>query len=198
MGEVPGFDARIDPQEGPRFRRGRLVVASPTLRDPNFQRGVVLMLEHSADGALGLMLNRPLPIGAREAIPPPLGSAMDEEERVHSGGPVQPEAVILLADFTHAERAATLVVENVGIVDPRADQAELPTLVRRVRAFGGYSGWSGGQLEAEIAEGAWIDAQCVTEDVFTTDPGGLWARVLDRKGGTYRLVARMPEDPGLN
>lgn len=184
--------------EGPRFRRGRLLVASPSLLDPNFHRTVVLMLEHSEDGALGLVLNRPMNLRARDAIPTPLADALADTERVHSGGPVQPEAVILLADFRDPQEAATLVVASIGIVDPRGDQEELTARVRAVRAFGGYAGWSGGQLEGEIAEGAWIDAPCLIDDVFTDDHPGLWSRVLDRKGGGYRLVARMPEDPRVN
>jgi putative transcriptional regulator len=67
-----------------------------------------------------------------------------------------------------------------------------------VRAFSGYAGWAAGQLESEIAQDAWIDAAATPEDVFTSEPGGLWSAVLERKGGSYRLVARMPEDPALN
>lgn len=196
MSDAPNMDdVTVD---GPRFRRGRLLVAAPSLLDPNFFRTVVLMLEHSEDGALGLVLNRPMNLLARDAIPAPLGEAMGDDEPVHSGGPVQPEAVILLADFHQPEEAASLVVDTCGIVDPRADQESLGERVRRLRAFGGYAGWGGGQLEGEIAEGAWIDAEPVIEDVFTGEPERLWSRVLDRKGGGYRLIARMPEDPRLN
>jgi putative transcriptional regulator len=70
--------------------------------------------------------------------------------------------------------------------------------MRAVRAFGGYAGWSAGQLEDELAEEAWIEADAQPGDVFTEEPDRLWSRVLDRKGGSYRLVARMPEDPSLN
>ena len=75
-------------------------MASPSLADPNFRRAVVLLLEHSDEGALGLVLNRPTPLVAREALPGALADAMPEAERVHQGGPVQPEAVIVLADFS--------------------------------------------------------------------------------------------------
>ncbi|MFN8124395.1 MAG: YqgE/AlgH family protein [Thermoleophilia bacterium] len=184
--------------DGPAFRRGRLLVASPTLQDPNFTRTVVLMLEHSRDGALGLVLNRPTDITAREALPEPLSDALPEDELVHQGGPVQPEAVILLADFADPEAAATLTVGTVGVVDPNEDTAGLPQRVRSVRAFGGYAGWGAGQLEHEIAEGAWIDVEADAADVFTDEPDALWRRVLDRKGGAFRLLARMPEDPSLN
>jgi putative transcriptional regulator len=184
--------------EAPASRRGRLLVASPTLVDPNFHRAVVLMLEHSEEGALGVILNRPSATAAAEALPAPLSDLLPDGEPVHEGGPVQPEAVILLADFTDPSRAAGVAVGSVGIVDPNGDIEGLGEVVAAVRAFGGYAGWSGGQLEQEIAEEAWIDAVCLPEDVFTDEPDRLWSRVLDRKGGSWRILARLPEDPSLN
>lgn len=187
-----------DGGEEPANRRGRLLVASPSLADPNFRRAVVLLIEHSDEGALGLVLNRPTPLVAREALPGALAAAMPEEERVHQGGPVQPEAVIVLADFVDDGLAASLAFARVGIVDPEADAARLAGAVRAIRAYGGYAGWGDGQLEREIAEEAWIDAEPVADDVFGGDPDGLWSRVLERKGGTWRLIARMPENPSVN
>jgi putative transcriptional regulator len=187
-----------EPGEDPANRKGRLLVASPSLADPNFRRAVVLLLEHSEEGALGLVLNRPTPLVAREALPGALADAMPEEERVHQGGPVQPEAVIVLADFADATLAASVAFDEVGIVNPDADASRLDEGVRAIRAYGGYAGWGEGQLEREIAEEAWIDASPRREDVFGDDPDGLWSRVLDRKGGTWRLIARMPENPSVN
>jgi putative transcriptional regulator len=178
--------------------KGRLIVAAPALTDPNFRRTVVLMLEHTDEGSVGLVLNRPTPMLAREALPEPLAAALREEERVHRGGPVQPEAVLLLGDFLEPDYAAGIAFGSVGIVDPDADLEQLGGKVRQVRAFGGYAGWAGGQLEAEFAEGAWIDAAGLPSDVFTAEPDGLWSEVLRRKGGRYRLIAQMPEDPSLN
>jgi len=183
--------------DGPDNRRGRLLVAAPALVDPNFRRSVVLMLEHSPDGALGLVLNRPTPLVSREALPEALAAVMPEEERIFQGGPVQPEAVIVLADFADAEAAASIAFGSVGIVDP-AGEAARGGGIRAIRAFGGYAGWAGGQLEQEVAEEAWVDAEAVADDVFTHDHAGLWSRVLERKGGTWRLIARMPEDPSVN
>jgi putative transcriptional regulator len=178
--------------------RGRLLIAAPALEDPNFRRTVVLMLEHTPDGSVGLVLNRPTLLLAREALPEPLAGALAEEELVHQGGPVQPEAVLLLGDFLDPEAAAGIAFGSVGIVDPEGDPSLLGDRVSRLRAFGGYAGWAGGQLEAEFAEGAWIDAIGLPSDVFTTEPDGLWSEVLRRKGGRYRLIAQMPEDPSLN
>ena len=181
----------------PESRRGRLLVAAPALVDPNFRRTVVLMLEHSPEGALGLVLNRPTPLVSREALPENLASVMPEDERIFQGGPVQPEAVIVLADFEDTSAAASIAFGSVGIVDPAGDAARDGN-IRGIRAFGGYAGWAGGQLEQEVAEEAWVDAPAETEDVFTDDHAGLWSRVLERKGGTWRLIARMPEDPTVN
>lgn len=173
-------------------------MAGPQLLDPNFFRTVVLMLEHSEEGALGLVLNRPTTLRVRDAVPEPLSSLTAEDEVIHSGGPVQPEAVILLADYLMPEEASTLVVHTVGIVDPRTPEEGLPTMLRRARAFGGYAGWGAGQLEGEIAEGAWIDVEAEPDDVFATDHDGLWRRVVARKGGAFALIALMPDDPALN
>lgn len=184
--------------DAPENRRGRLLVASPALDDPNFRRSVVLMLEHTDDGALGLVLNRPTELLAREALPSPLGDALAVDSAVCHGGPVQPEAVIVLADFVDATRAATLVLDSVGIVDPGGEMEGLADSVRAIRAFGGYAGWSGGQLEEELAQEAWIDAPALATDIFTDHHDGLWRTVLERKGGTWRLIARMPDDPNMN
>ena len=184
--------------EAPANRKGRLLVASPSLLDPNFRRTVVLLLEHSHEGALGLVLNRPTPLVAREALPGALADAMPEAERVHQGGPVQPEAVIVLADFSDPDLAASVAFGSVGIVNPDADASRLDDGVRAIRAYGGYTGWGEGQLEHEVAEEAWIDAAPDADDVFGDDADGLWSRVLERKGGTWRLIARMPENPSVN
>jgi putative transcriptional regulator len=183
---------------GPRFRQGRLLVAAPTLMDPHFQRAVLVLLEHTDDGALGLVLNQPTDIQAVDALPEPLCDLIPEEQVIHCGGPVQPAAVIILAEFDSPDRSAGIVVGHIGIVDPEDAEDDLAGHVSRLRIFGGYAGWAPGQLEVEIADGAWIDVQAEAEDIFTATPERLWSAALERKGGAFRLVARMPEDPSLN
>ncbi len=189
-----GDPARV----GPRSRQGRLLVAAPTLMDPHFQRAVVVMLEHSEDGALGLVLNQPTEIHAVDALPEPLRDLIPQEHVIHCGGPVQPAAVIILAEFDSPDRAAGIVVDHIGIVDPEDAVGDLTRHVGRLRIFGGYAGWAPGQLEVEIAEGAWIDVPAQADDIFTATPERLWSSALERKGGVFRLVARMPKDPSLN
>jgi putative transcriptional regulator len=177
--------------------RGQLLVAGATLLDPNFHRTVVLVCEHDADGALGLVLNRPSPIPAEQAIPE-LAGALGADERLWVGGPVQTTSVVVLADFASEGTPAMRVSGDVGLVLPDADLDDVGPSVRRARAFLGYAGWGAGQLDAELAGDDWIVADFAPEDAFTDEPDGLWARVLGRKGGAYALLARMPPDPSVN
>src|SRR5205807_7465812 len=123
----------------------------PALFDPNFRRTVILVGEHGDEGAMGLVLNRPADVTVGEAVPT-LAAVVGEEARVHVGGPVQPEAVLVLAEFSDADVSATLVVGDVGFASSDGDLEELAGAVRRARVFAGYSGWGPGQLEAELEE----------------------------------------------
>jgi putative transcriptional regulator len=184
----------------PEWRKGRLLVASPQLLDPNFHRTVVLVLEHSQEGALGVILNRPTVMTVTDALPEDVLAAFVGDEAVYEGGPVDPESVIMigeyLAEFVPSEGAIAL--GTVRVVEPDSDFVTLPDQVHGLRVFGGYAGWSAGQLEEEIEDEAWIDCECEPSDIFTATPARLWHDVLDRQGGQLRLVARMPEDPSLN
>ena len=185
-------------EDAPRWRRGRLLIATPKLGDSHFHRAVVLIIEHNAEGALGVILNRPTEDLSSEIVPGRIADAVAPGERVHEGGPVRPEAMIVLAEFEDAEDAAAIAFDSIGVVSPDADEGGLDADVAAIRVFCGYAGWDAGQLEREIEEDSWIDAACVPDDVFTRAPESLWSRVLERKGGRYRLVASMPEDPSLN
>jgi putative transcriptional regulator len=178
--------------------RGQLLVAGPTLLDPNFHRTVVLIVEHDDEaGAMGLVLNRRSPIPAEQAIPE-LGDALEPEDRLWMGGPVQTTSVVVLADFEGSELPSMEVQGDLGLVLPEADLEEIGSAVRRARAFLGYAGWAPGQLESELARDDWIVADFSTTDAFTDDPDHLWSQVLGRKGGQYALLATMPPDPSVN
>lgn len=176
--------------------KGHLLVAGPSLVDPNFRRTVVLVGEHSEEGALGVVLNRSSESTVGEAVPE-LTALVDGDEAVHVGGPVQPSAIVVLADFVDVERAGAIVLESVGFLPAEVDPDELGEL-RRARVFAGYAGWGPGQLDEELAEGSWIVEPAHPDDVFTTDPDALWSEVLRRKGGPYSVLALMPPDPNLN
>jgi putative transcriptional regulator len=176
--------------------RGKLLVASPALVDPNFARGVVLITEHNDEGAMGVVLNRPSETEVDE-VAPELAAVADGEP-VFIGGPVQPQALVVLAQFADIEAAAWIVAEDVGFVAAETEGDRLTDAVRRGRVYAGYSGWGAGQLEAEVEEEAWIVEAPLPAELFPKDPLALWSDVLERKGGQFALIARMPEDPSLN
>ncbi len=184
-------------EDGFTSLRGQLLIASPALFDPNFRRAVVLVTEHTPEGAMGVVLDRVSPVAVADAVPH-LAELAGEEAQVHVGGPVQPEAVVALAQLDDPGEAAAIAFDDVGYLRADADPDALRGAVQRVRIFAGYAGWAGGQLEGELEEEAWIVEPARADDVFTDDPGGLWSAVLRRKGGRYRLLATMPPDPTRN
>ncbi len=175
---------------------GQLLVASPGLHDPNFRRTVVLVTEHSGEGAAGLVLNRPTEAEVSDVVPQ-LESLVDDGDLVYMGGPVQPNGVLVLGEFLDPTDAAVPLFGSLGFPSLELPEEVLPLTTRR-RIFAGYAGWGSGQLEDELAREDWILEEAQNDDAFTEAPDELWADVLRRKGGIYELVARMPEDPSVN
>lgn len=182
--------------------REKLLVATPELTDPNFARTVVLVLEHSEEGALGVVLNRPtdssiaasLPRWSELAAPPAV---------VFVGGPVQPDAAIGLARHVAAAPEPESIgyaplFGDLGTVDLERAPDDVAPTVAAVRVFAGYSGWGPGQLDDELAASGWYVCDAVPDDVWTTRPDELWRAVLRRQRGPLRLVAGFPDDPSMN
>ncbi len=177
--------------------RGQLLIAGPALLDPNFWRTVVLVVEHSEDGALGLVLNRPSETTAGETVPE-LEHTVEPDEPLLIGGPVQPSSVIVLAEFEDPSDAALIAFEEIGVMGTEAALENLGAGVRQARAFVGHAGWGPGQLDTELERGDWILEPARREDAFSAEPSRLWSEVLMRKGGSYALIARMPADLSVN
>ena len=178
--------------------RGRLLVATPPLVDPNFDRTVVLILEHGETGALGLVLNRPADTEVGDVLPewrvvassPPV---------VFVGGPVSPEAVIALARGRESEVDGWVhILADIGTVDLARDPLDLGGPLEALRVFVGYAGWAPGQLESELEQGAWFVARLEREDPFVPTPEQLWRDVLRRQRGKLAMFANYPEDPTVN
>lgn len=176
--------------------RGRLLISSGGLFDPNFRHTVVLVGEHNEAGALGVVLNRPLDVTVHDAVPA-LSSFVAPEEPLFQGGPVQPSSAVLLAEVAHPELADILVFGSIGFLIGEIPEDVRPGVLR-ARVFLGYSGWGPGQLEAEMAHDSWIIDPAREDDVFTDVPELLWSRVLERKGPEYQRLSRMPFDPTMN
>ena len=154
--------------------RGQLLVAGPALVDPNFRRTVVLIGEHGDEGAMGVVLNRASETLVEDAVPP-MAALTAPDELVYLGGPVQPEAVVVLADFADVEQAEVAVVDSIGFLPGEIEDTSALGELRGVRIFAGYAGWAPGQLEDELEEGAWIVVTARSSDVFTTAPELLWS-----------------------
>jgi len=175
--------------------QGKLLVSSPSLVDPNFRKTVVLIAHHDDDGAMGLVLSRPSELPAVDAVPA-LEGLPGASDPVFVGGPVQPEAFMVLAEFDDVEEAAAPIMEGLGFMPADSEPDDLS--IRRMRLFAGYSGWGAGQLEMELDETSWIVVDAEADDAFADDPDELWRTVLQRKGGPFALMENMPFDPSLN
>jgi putative transcriptional regulator len=129
---------------------------------------------------------------------PPMAELVGPDSLVHIGGPVQPQAVVVLADFVDTERAEALVVDSVGFLPGELDDLGDLGGLRGARVFAGYAGWAAGQLEAEIEEGSWVVLPAQRDDVFSEAPDRLWSEVLRREGGGLAVLARLPDDLRVN
>jgi putative transcriptional regulator len=151
------------------------------------------MTHHDDEGAMGLVLSRPSEIRVADAVPE-LADLAGTDDLVYVGGPVQPEAVVVLIE--HESEPDLPIVGNIAFMSAGADVDELDAV--RTRVFAGYSGWGPGQLEGELEESSWIVVPAEPDDAFASDPDELWRAVLHRKGGKFALIATMPYDPKLN
>lgn len=179
--------------------KGRLLVATPALEEPTFDRTVILMLEHGGEGALGLVLNRPSEVELAGPAPdwepfaahPPV---------IFFGGPVAQGSAICLARAASAEasEAWTPLFGGLGALNIGRSPHEVDQPIDEVRVFSGHAGWAPEQLENEIANGAWFVVDAHPDDALSAEPRELWRRVLRRQGGRVALYAAFPADPALN
>ncbi|MFF5569005.1 YqgE/AlgH family protein [Streptomyces sp. NPDC012623] len=178
---------------------GRLLVATPALADPNFDRAVVLLLDHDKEGSLGVVLNRPTPVGVGDILEP-WGKLAGEPGVVFRGGPVSLDSALALAVIPGAEGPLgwRRVHGAIGLVDLDTPPELLARALGSLRVFAGYAGWGPGQLENELREGAWYVVDSEPGDVSSPRPERLWRAVLRRQRGELAMVATYPDDPSLN
>ncbi|MBL6765185.1 MAG: YqgE/AlgH family protein [Verrucomicrobiae bacterium] len=178
--------------------RGQLLLDSGKLRGSWFNRAVLLICQHDAEGAFGLVLNRPSPSTLGEAIVADLPESLSEES-LFIGGPVQSTALSFLRSDAFLPDAN--VMPGLSLEHSLEDLLELGVSysgTMRMRVFAGYSGWAPGQLEDEMERGAWLAHPAELDQVFTDDPESLWQEILKGKGWKYRLLADAPDDLSSN
>jgi len=185
------------------LRAGQLLIATPRLVDPNFERTVVLLLDHDESGTLGVVLNRPSPVPVGEILQDWQGLVAEPGVLFH-GGPVGTDSALAVASIPAGHDPADDPVgfrrlfDDTGIVDLDTPTELLDDAISRLRIFAGYAGWGDGQLVAEIDEGSWYVVPMETGDVFGASPDGLWSRVLRRQPGVLAWVSTRPADPSMN
>jgi putative transcriptional regulator len=182
-------------------RAGLLLVATPALIDPNFDRTVILLLDHDADGSLGVVLNRPSPVEV-SAVLPDWAAAASAPAVLFQGGPVSRDSALAVAVRDPATPRLPdgfrEVDERFAIVDLDEEVDGMRAGMVAVRVFAGYAGWTAAQLEAEIDEGSWFVVEAEPADLGTDDPERMWQRVLRRQRNELAWLSLMPEDPTMN
>ncbi|MFI8346742.1 YqgE/AlgH family protein [Streptomyces sp. NPDC085596] len=183
---------------------GRLLVATPALADPNFDRAVVLLLDHDEEGSLGVVLNRPTPVDVRDVLAG-WASLAGEPGVVFQGGPVSLDSALGIAVVPgggEGESAAPLgwrrVYGAIGLVDLETPPELVASALGALRIFAGYAGWGPGQLQDELDQGAWYVVESEPGDISSPAPERLWREVLRRQRGDLAMVATYPDDPSLN
>jgi putative transcriptional regulator len=179
--------------------KGKLLVAAPMMHEPTFARTVISVLEHNEEGALGVVINRPGDASLIEVVPP-VADLASQPAVLFAGGPVEPQAAIALGvvDADAAQEGWRPVVHPVVTVDLDVDPTVLAGALRELRVFAGYAGWSAGQLESEVAQGAWYVVESLPLDAFDALPDRLWSVVLRRQPWPLSAVATCPLDPTMN
>lgn len=181
---------------------GQFLVAGKHLRDPNFYRTVVLMVEHGREGAMGLVVNRPTPVTLGEALSEHF-EVRDDEAAVYYGGPVEPAALFVAHNAADVETERPVVpgvhVGSSAEAFERVVTADAPTLDGlRFRVFSGCAGWGPGQLEGELDRGDWFLVPATSALTFESDPYELWDEMLREVASRTLGVPRPPIDPEWN
>lgn len=184
--------------EQAQFLQGQLLLDAGELAGSFFARSVVLICQHDAEGAFGLIINRGTERKFGEVITAELPEVL-KDQQLFIGGPVQPAAMSYLHSDAFLPDANVMAGLSLGhSLDELLDLGGDYSATRKIRTFAGYAGWAPGQLEGEMKRKAWLTHPASLELVFDPEPENLWQRILRAKGWKYRLISEMPEDPSVN
>ena len=185
--------------ENKKWLKGKLLLDGGELHGSFFHHTVVLICEHNAEGAFGLMLNRVASGRVGDVIVANLPGAL-KEAPLFLGGPVQPTALSFLHSDNFIPNASVLPNLNLGhSLDDLVEIGESFSTGKKVKMFAGYAGWSPGQLEMEMKRKSWLTFPASLELVFDTPPEQLWQKIVKSKGGWHnKLLSQMPEDLSWN
>jgi putative transcriptional regulator len=182
---------------------GQLLLASRRLLDPNFHRTVILIVQHGKDGALGLVLNRPTDVTVKQACEEDLEVFCQADNLLYQGGPCRGP---LMALHTHEDSVHFGADQRCQVLTSlyfSTDDDELEWLLRQEKPtaifFSGYSGWGPGQLESELASGAWLVTPATSQRVFNAANSGQWSKLVTEASLGGRIKPELiPDDPSVN
>lgn len=192
--DLPGVSALAIPRRSPQA--GRLLVASPVLTEETFETTVIALLEHDANGSLGVVLNRPTIVPVGDVLP---GWECVGDDTLFQGGPVGLDSALAVGVTrgTVRHHAFRAVRPGWGLIDLDADPIDVAHDFGAIRVYAGYAGWSAGQLEDEVSDGAWYVVESTAEDLCA-DPDSLWSVVVRRQRNELRLLTYRTEEPEMN
>lgn len=165
----------------PAIKKGVLLVAHPSLMDPNFQQTVVLVCEHGAEGTLGVIINRPTDVPLSEALPN-VSVLKGTSYVLFAGGPVRPDGILMLFRVVEAPDALRKILERVYLGLNREILERVitkPNPTETFRAYAGYAGWAPGQVEFEMAMGSWAVVPADPSSIFDKAPETLWTEMVE-------------------
>jgi putative transcriptional regulator len=171
-----------------RLARGRFLVANRSLRDPSFVETVILLVDYDANGALGVVVNRPTEVPLTAALPE-VEELRKRKDLVFLGGPVARDRMVILL------RTSAEPPQSVQVFDKVFATGSLSALRRSishgdaVRAYAGYAGWGPGQLDAEVARGDWLIGPADSKAIFDDSPDDMWSRFVERFSGDWAQLA---------
>lgn len=180
------------------FLKGQLILDNGKLQGSFFHRTVILICQHDAEGALGLVLNRSTTNKVGEALMADLPDIL-KDETLFLGGPVQPQALSYLHSDAYLPEANVMPNVNLGhSLDTLVEIGGSYSTTQRIKVFSGYAGWSAGQLDDEMKRDTWVTHPASVELIFGSHPEKLWQSILEKKGWNFRLIADAPEDLSWN
>ena len=179
-------------------KKGSILVSEPYLADPNFERTIILLCEHNAEGSFGFVLNKP----SQAKITDLIEGMKNFDATVYVGGPVQQDTLHYIHRLDTLEDAVE--IGNGIYWGGNFEQLNLMLLSQKLtdadlKFYLGYSGWSEGQLEEELKANSWIVSDNVDEKlIFETNPEIMWQKALKAMGGRFSVYSNYPVDPRLN
>ncbi|MBN1158723.1 MAG: YqgE/AlgH family protein [Bacteroidales bacterium] len=179
-------------------QKGRVLISEPFLMDNYFKRSIVLLTEHSEEGTVGFVLNKPVNIRINEVM----NDFPDVEATVSLGGPVQTNTLHYIHTMGDIIPSSVKVLNNIfwggdfEVVKRLLESGNLNA--SNIRFFLGYSGWQSNQLDDELTENSWIIADISPEEIMTPMNKHFWKKALNRMGAKYQMWANFPENPQMN